>query len=244
MLTASHGIDSNASRSGTEVVMRLLIVTAVLVLAVLAAPSSVAACEAYTFDDDQFGLERGVQWAFEGHVLTADLNAETGQPTSVTIRVDSTLRGDPAQPDMTILQDNGCDGFWYRKGDDVVVAVPYQPGLAAMPSARTRLRPPFERVTNYQVAVWVLDGDRVVTGLGPHSWPEIEGRHPRSRSELRIALARLPDTSAVGTVSTNSRSITVALAGAVGLAFSAWVLGRRPGLSIRRRRSNTTPRSS
>jgi hypothetical protein len=179
-------------------VLRALGAMTLAVAALLGSAVAAAACEPFTFDDTGFGLERGIQWAFTGSVVREEPNEETGRPNAVVIRVDKVLAGRHASRELRIQQDDGCDGFWYRLGDRVVVAVPFHPGFAHAPSPSDRLRAPFENVTNYVIAVWVLDGERVVVGPGPHSWPAINGHSPKTFSKLEAALARLPDTSTAG----------------------------------------------
>jgi hypothetical protein len=200
--------------------VRLLLALALAGAGLLASAAAVLACEPYTFDDTGFRLERGIAWAFRGHVVR-EVIGETGRPTTVVIAVDRTLAGTASGRELSIRQDDGCDGFWYHTGDSVVVAVPRYPGFAGDPVAADRLRPPYERLTNYVVAVWVLDGERVVPGMGPHSWPAIDGTSPATLGVLVSALAALPDTASAGPA-TLSPTGTWLVPGAAGvLSFLA-----------------------
>ena len=113
---------------------RVLIAWPIAVVAALASASAVAACELYTFDDTGFGLARGVAWAFRGHVVR-EVPGETGRPEVVVIAVDRTLVGEGSGRELSVRQDDGCDGFWYGTGDSVIVAVARYPGFIADPGA-------------------------------------------------------------------------------------------------------------
>jgi hypothetical protein len=173
-------------------------VVAAGVLAAAASGASVGAvlaCEPYTFDDDGFGLERGIAWAFEGRVVR-EIAGEAGQgPVAVIIEVDRMLTGEASGGELSIAADAGCDGFWYGAGDEVIVAVPRYSGFLAEPGPADRLRPPYAGASDSLVAVWVLDGERVVPGDGPHSWPTIGGIQPQTAADVRSALLGLPDTA-------------------------------------------------
>lgn len=217
-------------------------VVAAGVLAAAASGASVGAvlaCEPYTFDDDGFGLERGIAWAFEGRVVR-EIAGEAGQgPVAVIIEVDRTLTGEASGGELSIAADTGCDGFWYGAGDEVIVAVPRYPGFLAEPGPADRLQPPYAGASDSLVAVWVLDGERVVPGDGPHLWPTIGGIQPRTAADVRSALLGLPDTatdgSATSTMSPRSpggQSDSWRLWLVVGLAsflLAAFASGRRTG---------------
>jgi hypothetical protein len=172
----------------------------VALIALIATAPAALACETYTFGNNDLGLDRGVAWAFEGTVASEEANPDTDvvvadRPLAVTIRVDRAIVGHAAVSELRIEQDPGCDGFWYRLGDHVVAAVPrYQPFLA-QPTTSAALRPPFPHITNYSVAVWVIDGSRVATGTAPHSDLMIGGRTPRTLDQLIASLRGTPETS-------------------------------------------------
>lgn len=203
----------------------MLIAWPIAVVAALASASAVAACELYTFDDTSFGLERGVAWAFQGHVVR-EVSGETGRPEVVVIEADRTLVGEGSGRELSVRQDDGCDGFWYGTGDSVIVAVPRYPGFIADPVPADRLRPPYDGVTNYLVAVWVLDGQRVIPGEGPHSWPAVNGIRPETADEVVSALSGLPDTASVPAPDPDASWLVPALAGTLSCALTFWAMSR------------------
>lgn len=212
-----------------EMKHRLALATSLALAGLLMSAGAAAACLPYTHFNDQFGLERGIQWAFEGRVVREMLYEGTDRPEAVVIRVDRTLAGSSAGSELTIRQDGGCDGFWYRPGDRVIVAVPLYPWPLREPSPKDRIRLPFDDVTNYDIPVWVLDGERVVPVPGFHTWPAINGTSPTTRTQLVVALIRLPDTS-ISSVAVQPRGqslLVPALVGACSLAAAAWLLRGR-----------------
>jgi len=207
---------------------RVLIALPIAVTALLASASAVFACLPYTFDDTGFGLERGVAWAFQGRVVH-EVPGATGLPATVVIAVDRTLVGEGSGLELSVRQDDGCDGFWYGTGDSVIVAVPRYPGFIADPTPSDRLRPPYDGATNYLVAVWVLDGQRVVPGEGPHSWPAVSGLRPKTVDEVVGTLRGLPDTSTASVPARDAVAswLVPALAGALSCAVTLWTHSRR-----------------
>ena len=165
----------------------VIVVASLAVPAALGLPAAATACAPYTHmgDEDGFGLARGVIWAFAGHVVEEVPNPEVpGRPNAVVIEVGETIVGSLSQGRLRIEQDQGCDGFWYQTGDRVVAAIGRRPGL----------EPPFDGITNYNVAVWVIQG-RAIDGT--IRVPSIAGRVPRTERELRSLLAELPDTATI-----------------------------------------------
>jgi hypothetical protein len=83
-------------------------------------PGNVEACEPYTIlqDPDGFHLAHGLRWAASAIVVEEIENAETpGRPNAVILWIRETIVGDGSIGRLRIDQDDGCDGFWYRKGD-------------------------------------------------------------------------------------------------------------------------------
>lgn len=212
---------------------RLPLAAALAGVALLVSATAVMACEPYTFDNTEFRLEDGIAWAFRGHVVR-EVIGETGRPTMVDIAVDQTLKGEASGSELSIRQDDGCDGFWYGTGDLVIVALPRYPWFLADPTLGPPLRSPYQGLTNYMAAVWVLDGDRVVPGDdGPHSWPAINGTSPRTVDALIRVLGTLPDTATASlSTGTHAKSWLVPLvAGWLALGGAIWLVPRR----VRRR---------
>jgi hypothetical protein len=198
-------------------IVRRATLAVTLGLIALAFPATALACELYTFsdEDDWFQLSDGVQWAFVGDVVEEMTTSEIpDQPVAVVLSVRERIAGSVALRRLRIEQDPGCDPFWYRKGDQVVAAIGLRPDL----------RPPFEGVTNYAVAVWVIRDGTVIRRDGPHSRPWIGNRAPRTESELRAMLLALPDTAVEGRDAGTSETLPVFLA--AGLVLGAMV-GRR-----------------
>ena len=208
---------------------RLPLAAALAGVALLVSATAVIACETYTFDNTEFRLEHGIAWAFRGHVVR-EVIGEIG-PTTVVIAVDQTLMGEASGSELSILQDAGCDGFWYGTGDLVIVALPRYPWFPL----GEPLRPPYQGLTNYMAAVWVLDGDRVVPGDdGPHSWPALNGTSPRTVDALIRVLGTLPDTATASLVTaTHTEGWLVTLvAGWLAFGVAIWLVPRR----VRRRK--------
>ena len=207
---------------------RVLIAWPIAIVAVLASSSTAFACLTYTFDDTGWGLERGVAWAFQGHVVREVSGEETGRPEVVVIEVDRTLVGEGSGRELSVRQDDGCDGFWYGTGDSVIVAVARYPGFIADPGPADRRRPPYDGLTNYEVAVWVLDGQRVIPGEGPHSWTAVNGIRPETADEVVSALRRLPDTAtaSVSAPDPDASWLVPALAGTLSCALTFWAMSR------------------
>jgi hypothetical protein len=148
----------------------------------LGAPAAAVACETYVIDDS-FGLEDGVQWAFAGHVESSIPNPEIqNRPQAVILAVDRTLVGSADLRELRVNQDDGCDGFWYGPGDELVAALGNVPGLT----------PPFENATNYVVAVWVIR-DGAILG-GDRRVPLIRGQRPESEADLLRLIGAVPET--------------------------------------------------
>jgi hypothetical protein len=148
-------------------------------------PSNVEACEPYTHlqEPDGFHLARGLRWAASAVVVEEIENPEIpDRPDAVILRIRETIVGDGSIGRLRIDQDDGCDGFWYRKGDAVIAAIGRDVGY----------RPPFDGITNYAVAVWVIKGENVD---GRIAVPRIDGRSPTTVAQLRASLAGLPDTA-------------------------------------------------
>jgi hypothetical protein len=148
----------------------------------LFAPAPVAACEPYTWgsDPDGFKLADGLRRAGAGVVLQEIPNPELpGRPLAVVLRIDESISG-VSITRLRIEQDAGCEGFWYRTGDHVIAAI----GGRAPTTG-----PPFDGISNYSVAVWVIRRGNVESG------PAIRGRVPTTEKQLRALLNALPDTS-------------------------------------------------
>lgn len=153
----------------------------------LAAPAASLACEPYTHADDEdwANLSDGVQWAFVGTVVDEVANPELpNHPQAMVIQVGETIAGGALLSRLRIEQDDGCDGFWYRKGDRVIGAIGHLPEVSAL----------FTGITNYQVAVWVIRDGRVD---GTVRVPSIAGRHPETERDVRMLLGNLPDTATI-----------------------------------------------
>lgn len=149
------------------------------------APGNVEACEPYTVlqDPDGFHLARGLRWAASAVVVEEIENPDIpDRPDAVILRIRETIVGDGSIGRLRIDQDGGCDGFWYQKGDTVVAAIGRGVGY----------RPPFDGITNYAVAVWVIKGEDVD---GRIAVPRIDGRTPTTVAQLRAWLAQLPDSA-------------------------------------------------
>jgi hypothetical protein len=165
---------------------RIIIVLAAGVFA-LSAPASALACLPYTHhgDEDGFKLADGVRWAFVADVIDDVQNPEVpDRPQAMVLRVRELLAGDVSLTRLRIEQDDGCDGFWYRKGDLVIAAIGRVRGI----------EPPFAGITNYNVAVWVIRDGAVD---GTIRVPAIAGRVPETERELRALLGDMPDTATI-----------------------------------------------
>lgn len=165
---------------------RIIIVLAAGVFA-LSAPASALACLPYTHNGDQdgFKLADGVRWAFVADVVDEVQNPEVpGRPQALVLEVREVLVGDVSLTRLRIEQDDGCDGFWYRKGDRVIAAIGQVHGI----------EPPFAGITNYNVAVWVIRDGAVDATIRV---PAIAGRVPETERELRALLGDLPDTATI-----------------------------------------------
>ena len=149
-------------------------------------PTAAYGCLPYTHlqDPDGFHLARGLRWAASGVVVEEIENPEIpNRPNAMILRIRETIVGDRSIGRLRIDQDDGCDGFWYRMGDRVIAAIGTTPGV----------RPPFEGITNYTVAVWVIRDDGKVDSR--IAVPMINGRTPSTEAQLRALLAGLPDTA-------------------------------------------------
>jgi hypothetical protein len=154
----------------------------------LATPGATLACLPYTLSDeeDAFGLAKGIQWAAAGEVVEERSNPEVpDRPRSVVIAIRETITGPTFLTRLEILQDGGCDGFWYRTGDRVIAAIGSLPGI----------RPPFTGITNYGIAVWVVRNGVVDATIRV---PLITGRSPTTERQVRSMLGELPDTATAG----------------------------------------------
>ena len=205
-------------------------------LRVVALPTPVLACEPYTLMDneDPFALAVGIQWAFAGEVVEEVLNPEIpDRPQAVVIRVveDIMASGDLGQ--LRIEQDAGCDGFWYRMGERVIAAVGSLPGV----------HPPFAGITNYQVAVWVVEDGQVARLAAPDTRASVGGRTPATETELRGLLATAPAAPAsagspgaiaptgtlgspIGAVPSDNAALVAVLFIAIAAGLGAVVAGR------------------
>ena len=187
-------------------------------------PDPVRACEPYTIlqEPDGFRLAHGLRWAASAVVVGEIKNPEiAGRPDAVILRIHETIVGDGSIERLRINQDNGCDGFWYQKGDIVIAAI----------RRDVRYRPPFDGVTNYGVAVWVIKGENVD---GRIAVPRIDGRTPTTVAQLRAWLAGLPDTATADDTGHPAPDLAAVLsaivAGLVG-AFFVWRrMSRRDGM--------------
>jgi hypothetical protein len=174
----------------TPILTRIAFATCAAIV-VLAVPATALACTPYTFSDEEdgFRLSNGIRWAFTGVVAEEISNAELpGRPRAVALDIEETIAGSVSLARLWIEQDTGCDGFWYRKGERVIAAIGRLPDV----------RPPFTGITNYQVAVWVLQDGELVDAppaTGPHWRPWIGGRAPESARQLRALLLAAPDTA-------------------------------------------------
>ncbi len=190
-------------------------------IALLAIPGTAYACEPYTFGDEEdwFRLSDGLQWSFAGVVTDEISNPEIpDRPQAVDLRIDETLIGRVSLARLRVVQDAGCDGFWYRQGDRVIAAIGRMRGV----------RPPFEDITNYAVAVWVIRDGVIVPGLGPHSRPWVAGQAPRTERQLRAWLLALPDTATAPPVESPPIWSWAVLLPALGGAIGAAAVWRRP----------------
>ena len=183
----------------------------------LAAPAASLACEPYTFgdDQDQFRLSHGVQWAFAGDVVEEVPNPEVpDRPLAVILEVRDAFVGDVSMPRLRIEQDDGCDGFWYQKGDRVIAAIGRRPGIM----------PPFSGISNYQVAVWVIrDGKVDATVRAP--W--IAGRSPQTERQLRAELAAMPDTATADALADQATPSTAMPLLALAAILTTMIASRR-----------------
>jgi hypothetical protein len=200
----------------------LLFALPIALVALAAVASSALACAPYAREAG-FGLERGVAWAIVGHV-TREVAGETGEPASVVIAVDRTLAGVSGGRELTIRQDDGCDGFWYRAGDRVIAAVPRYPSFVSDPAASDLLRPPYLDLTNYVVAVWVLDGERVAHEASQQFVPTVNGVSPSTAAELASLLIGIPDTATDEATAAGGGSSALLLA-IVAAAAGTLILG-------------------
>ena len=163
---------------------RVALVFAVGVCALMA-PAAALACLPYTHhgEPDGFKLAGGVRWAFVADVIDEVEDPDVpDRPHAMVLEVRESIAGDVSVTRLRIEQDDGCDGFWYRKGDRVIAAIGRLPGI----------EPPFAGITNYAVAVWVIRDGAVDATIRETS---IDGRHPATERELRALLASLPDTA-------------------------------------------------
>jgi hypothetical protein len=168
------------------------IVAAIAVL--LASAGAAVACLPYTFFDDEWQLERGVRWAVVGTVIRDEPNAGVPEwPTAMIVAVERTIVGHPGTSVLRIEQSDSCDGFWYRPGDQVVVALPAYDHFHDPPRP---LPARLDHLQNDTVAVWVLDSERILLRPAGRS-PMIDGHRFRSLDALLAALTRLPDTATV-----------------------------------------------
>jgi hypothetical protein len=155
----------------------------------VALPTPVLACEPYTLseNEDPFALAKGIQWAFAGEVVEEVPNPDIpDRPQAIVIGANELIVGSGDLAKLRIEQDDGCDGFWYRKGERVIAAVGSLPGV----------HPPFAGVTNYQVAVWVLQDEQIARLGAPDTRASVGGRTPTTETELRGLLAVAPTASA------------------------------------------------
>lgn len=153
----------------------------------LSAPAAALACLPYTHhgQPDGFKLADGVRWAFVADVIDEVANPDVPhRPHAMMLEVRETIAGDVSVTRLRIEQDDGCDGFWYRKGDRVIAAIGQVPGI----------EPPFAGITNYAVAVWVIRDGAVDATIRDTL---IGGRRPETERELRAVLAALPDTATI-----------------------------------------------
>jgi hypothetical protein len=188
------------------------------------APGNVEACEPYTVlqDPDGFHLARGLRWAASAVVVEEIENPDIpDRPDAVILRIRETIVGDGSIGRLRIDQDDGCDGFWYRKGDAVIAAIGRDVGY----------RPPFDGITNYAVAVWVIKGEDVD---GRIAVPRIDGRTPTTVAQLRAWLAQLPDTATADGMGRTEPDLGVVLsaivAGLVGACFMWRRMSRGDGM--------------
>jgi hypothetical protein len=211
-----------------------LAAVAVAILALLAGAGAAVACLPYTFSDDEWQLERGVRWAVVGTVVRDEANPELpARPDAMIIAVERTIVGRPGTTVLRIEQSDSCDGFWYRPGDPVVVALPVYDHWHNPPRP---LPTPLAGLENDAVAVWVLDGERIVErGRSPM----IDGRRLRSLDELVAALTRLPDTAreapGPGPAGLPGEALGVLAAGAIAALATLRRLDRGRRLERRRR---------
>lgn len=204
----------------------------------LGTAAAASACAPYTWDEDSFGLDRGVAWAFRGHVIR-EVPGEVG-PVAMVIEVDRTLAGvAPSRRRLVIRQDQGCDGFVYQPGDEVIMAVPlYPPGIMEV-GPRDRIGPPYRDLSNYGVAAWVIRHGQVVRSTpGVQSWADSHGQRPTVAS-LVARLRHLPDTAATS-ASVHRPGARAGLAGgllpaAAGALALLLLLARRPRAAQRPR---------
>ena len=91
--------------------------------------------------------------------------------------------------------------------------------------------PPFDGITNYAVAVWVVKGENVDKRIAV---PRIDGRTPTTVAQLRAWLAGLPDTATADDTGYPARHLTGVLsaivAGLVGASFTWRRMSRRDGM--------------
>lgn len=186
-------------------------------------PSAVYACLPYTIlqEPDGFHLAQGLSWAASAVVVEEIENPEfANRPNAVILRIGETIVGERSIEKLRIDQDDGCDGFWYRKGDHVIAAI-----------GRTqRVRPHFDGITNYAVAVWVIRDDGRVDGR--IAVPMINGRTPSTETQLRALLAGLPDTATDDPPDDASREwfvVVLSVAALIG-ATAAWRRTARSGV--------------
>jgi hypothetical protein len=155
----------------------------------VALPGPVLACEPYTLseNEDPFALAEGIQWAFAGVVVEEVPNPDIpDSPQAIVIGTDDVIVGSGDLGKLRIEQDAGCDGFWYRKGERVIAAV----------GSLADVHPPFAGITNYQVAVWVIQDGQVTRLAAPDTRASVGGRTPATEAELRALLTAAPAASA------------------------------------------------
>jgi hypothetical protein len=212
---------------------RVLLLLGVLVAWLALAPAT-SACAPYTFEDeDGFGFETGIAWAFRARVIDQPRYPDGPMPYESILAIDDTIAGEPGPTRFTIAADSGCDYWWFEAGDEIIGAITnWNPHHGDHPVHRM---PPYAGITHYSVAAWVIRDGQVVGGR-PYLGVPVKGLGtiPRSEPALVAMLIRAPDTATVPADRTPWAAAPMLLAGLVGLLIARF---------RRQSRARTTSRS-